>query len=46
VEAICRTEKNETPRLTENMSKPEMIFLLGVHQQEQLEAKRAEASAK
>jgi hypothetical protein len=34
------------PRITQGMGKPEMLFALGVFQQEQVEAKRAEAAAK
>jgi hypothetical protein len=37
-------KKMKLPRLTENMGKSEMIFLLGVHQQEMMEAKRAEST--
>jgi hypothetical protein len=34
----------KVPRVTDGMGKSEMIFLLGIHQQEVLEAKRAEAT--
>lgn len=38
--------KMKCPRITPGMGKPEMLFLLGIHQQELLEAKRAKAAAK
>jgi hypothetical protein len=39
-------EKIKCPRIKPDMGKPDLIFCLGIHQQEQLEAKRAEAAAK
>ena len=42
-ELYAELTKIGCPRITQNMGKPEMLFLLGVHQQETLEAKRAEA---
>ena len=44
-ELYAALKKMKCPRVVEGQGKPEMLFLLGVHQQELLEKKREEGKA-